>query len=87
MCIAPVLIAKVLGKYGIKVTIGKDKTVAEAIVATGAKHENTKVEEACIDIEHNIVTTPAYMLAKSIKEVAKGAESMVSEMIRLAQKK
>jgi len=85
MCIAPVTIARVLGKYGITITIGKDKTVAEAIEKTGAKHQNTKVEDACVDEEHRIVTTPAYMLAKSIKEVAKGAESMVDAMIKLVQ--
>lgn len=85
MCIAPVLIAKVLGKYGIKITIGNDKTVAEAIQKMGAKHENTKSTEACIDDEHFIVTTPAYMLAKSIKEVGEGAEAMVKAMIKLAK--
>ena len=87
MCIAPVLIAKVLGKYGIKVTIGNDKTVARAIEATGAKHEDTKSDKACIDEENFVVTTPAYMLAKSIKEVADGAEDMVNAMVRLAKEK
>ena len=87
MCIAPVVVAKVLGKYGIKVTIGNDKTVAEAITQTGAKHENTKAEDVCVDEEHYIVTTPAYMLAKSIKEVSTGAEAMVKAMIRFAQEK
>lgn len=87
MCIAPVVIAKVLGKYGIKVTIGNDKTVAEAITQTGAEHENTKVDSACIDEVNHIVTTPAYMLAKSIKEVSEGAEAMVKAMIKLAQEK
>jgi len=85
MCIAPVTIAKVLGKYGITVTIGEDKTVAEAIAKTGAKHEKTKVNEACIDKTHRVVTTPAYMLAKSIKEVYAGAEAMVKAMIDLAK--
>ena len=87
MCIAPVMVAKVLGKYGIKLTIGNDKTVAEVIKKTGAEHENKKAEEACIDEEHYIVTTPAYMLAKSIKEVAMGAEAMVAAMIKMAQEK
>ena len=85
MCIAPVLIAKVLGKYGVKVTIGNDRTIAEAIIKTGAKHENTKVTEACVDEENFIVTTPAYMLANTISEVATGAEALVKEMIKLAK--
>ena len=85
MCIAPVIVAKVLGKHGITVTIGNDKTVAGKIEQTGAKHQETKVTDACVDETNLIVTTPAYMLASSIKEVFAGAENMVNEMVRLAQ--
>lgn len=86
MCIAPVIVAKVLGKHGIRVTIGNDKTIAQTIEKTGAKHQNTPVDKACVDEENLIVTTPAYMLANSIKEVAEGAENMVKAMIKLAQR-
>lgn len=86
MCIAPVIVAKVLGKHGITVTIGNDKTVAEKIEQTGAKHQNTATTDVCVDEENLIVTTPAYMLATSVKDVFDGAEAMVREMIRLAQK-
>lgn len=85
MCIAPVLVAKVLGKYGITLTIGSDKTVAEAIEKTGAKHKKTDVLSACTDEKNRIVTTPAYMLAESIGEVADGAAALIAEMVRLAQ--
>lgn len=85
MCIAPVVVAKVLGKHGVTVTIGNDKTTAQKIDETGAKHKNTSVVKACVDEENLIVTTPAYMLAKSIKEVFDGAQAMVKEMVRLAQ--
>ena len=85
MCIAPVIVAKVLGEYGITVTIGNDKTIAEKIKETGAKHQNTDAKSACVDEENMVVTTPAYMLANSISEVATGAEKMVQEMVRLAQ--
>lgn len=86
MCIAPVIVAKVLGKHGITVTIGNDKTVAGKIEQTGAKHKDTAATDACTDEENLIVTTPAYMLATSVKDVFAGAEAMVREMIRLAQK-
>ncbi len=85
MCIAPVVIAKVLGKHNITVTIGNDKTTAENIEKTGAKHQNTTATNACVDEKNKVVTTPAYMLATSIKEVFEGAEKMVQEMIRVAQ--
>ncbi len=85
MCIAPVTVSKVLGKYGIKITIGNDKTVAKTIAETGAVHEDTPVTEACIDAKHRVVSTPAYMLAKSIREVSEGTDAMVKAMVALAQ--
>ena len=85
MCIAPVTISKVLGKYGITVTIGNDEKVAQAIEQMGAIHQNTIVTEACVDKKHKVVTTSAYMLAQSIKEVATGAKAMVDAMVDLAQ--
>lgn len=85
MCIAPVTVSRVLGKYGITLTVGNDRTVAQAIEKTGAKHQNTKVDEACVDEEHKIVSTPAYMLAKSVKEVNTGAVAMIKAMISLAE--
>lgn len=85
MCIAPVTIARVLGKYGITVTIGNDEKVATAIETTGAKHQNTIVTDACVDATHKVVTTSAYMLATSIKEVAIGAKAMVDAMVDLAK--
>lgn len=83
MCIAPVVVAKVLGKHGITVTIGNDKTTAEVIEKTGAVHKSTSAVKTCVDEENMIVTTPAYMLASSIKEVFEGAENLIKEMIKL----
>lgn len=84
MCIAPVVVAKVLGKYGVTVTIGNDKTVAKSIETAGAHQQDTKVEDACVDEKNRIVTTPAYMLAHNISEVNQGARSLVKAMMRLA---
>lgn len=85
MCIAPVTVSKVLGHYGIKVTIGNDKTIAKTIESTGAVHEEKDAEEVCVDTKHRVVSTPAYMLSKSIKEVAAGAENMVKAMLSLTE--
>ena len=83
MCIAPVLIAKVLGSEGVKVTIGNDEKVAASVAMTGAIHENTNVVDVCVDEIHKVVTTPAYMLANSIKEVCEGADNMIKALIKL----
>lgn len=83
MCIAPVVLARVLGKHKITVTIGNDPTIAEGIRQMGAKHQNCDAEEVCVDEENRIVTTPAYMTSKSIKNVAHGARNLVSEALDL----
>lgn len=83
MCIAPVLIAKVLGVENISITIGNDEETAADIRKMGAKHIETEASGVCIDETHKIVTTPAYMLCKSIKEVHEGAKNFVKAIIDL----
>lgn len=85
MCIAPVVIAKVLGSKGVHVTIGHDNGVAKAIERTGAIHEDKETTEVCVDALRGVVTTPAYMLASSIKEVCEGADNMIKAMIKLVK--
>ncbi len=86
MCIAPVVIAKVLGSRGVHVTIGNDIGVASAIKKTGAVHEQKQATQVCIDENLKVVTTPAYMLASSIKEVCEGADNMIKAMLKLMEK-
>lgn len=83
ICIAPVLIACVLGSNGITVTVGSDAKVAAAIEQTGARHQNCAADGIVVDRDNLIVTTPAYMLAKSVREVDLGIGRLVSEVIRL----
>ncbi len=85
ICIAPALIAHVLGQHKIVVTIGNDKQVASVIEENGAIHKECKADEIAVDEQHKIVTTPAYMLAKSIKEVDSGVAKLVAEIIRLGR--
>ncbi len=83
MCIAPVVLARVLGKHKVKLTIGRDKDTAKGVCKMGAVHQECAVDEACVDDENRVVTTPAYMLAKSIKQVYQGAGVLVDEMLEL----
>jgi enhancing lycopene biosynthesis protein 2 len=85
ICIAPALIAAVLGKeYAPEVTIGNDAGTAAAINATGSVHQNCQVRELVVDSKNRIVTTPAYMLAGCISEAAEGIEKAVKAVIDLA---
>lgn len=84
ICIAPALMAKVLGDEGPRLTIGNDAETAQAIEACGATHVTCPVEEAVTDEARRIVTTPAYMLGPGIADVAAGIEHCVAEVLRLA---
>jgi len=83
ICIAPALIAKVLGDE-VKVTIGTDAGVGQAIEAMGATHEACSVERFVVDRERKVVTTPAYMLGPGPKDVAAGIEGCVAEVLAMA---
>lgn len=85
ICIAPALIAAILGKTAAPtVTIGTDAGTAAEIDKTGAKHQNCQVREFVVDRENRIVTTPAYMLGQTISEVAEGIGKCVKAVIEMA---
>jgi enhancing lycopene biosynthesis protein 2 len=83
-CIAPAIVAKVLGGEGVTVTIGTDIDTAAGIEKTGAKHVNCAVDDVVVDEANKIVSTPAYMLASSIKEAAAGIEKLVAKIVDMA---
>ena len=85
ICISPALVAKVLEGKGVKFTIGNDPGTAGALEKMGARHEICEVQAFTIDVRNRIVSTPAYMLAQSIKEAAEGIEKLVQKVVELAQ--
>ena len=84
ICIAPATLTRALSDKKPEVTIGNDMDTAAAIEAMGGKHVVRSVEEVHIDRANKIVTTPAYMIGPGIKDVAKGIEKLVSEVLALA---
>ena len=87
MCIAPAVLATVLGKAaggdGAEITIGTDEETAGALSAMGVTHLPCPVDESRTDGGRKLVTTPAYMLAGRISEAAAGIEKLVAEVLRL----
>ncbi|HAA46718.1 MAG: isoprenoid biosynthesis protein with amidotransferase-like domain [Halomonas sp. 54_146] len=79
MCIAPVMVPRLLGE-GIAVTVGNDPAVSGAISAMGGLHRSCGVEDIVVDLEHRVVTTPAYMLATRISEAATGIFKLVDRI-------
>lgn len=84
MCIAPAMAARIFGE-GVTCTIGTDAETAAALQKMGAEHQVCEVEDIVVDARHKLVSTPAYMLAKSISEAAKGINKLVDEVLTLAE--
>jgi enhancing lycopene biosynthesis protein 2 len=83
LCIAPAVIAKVLGN--VTVTIGQDAGTEAALARMGAFHEKTSHGEITIDREHKIVTTPCYMLEGRVDQIGDGAENLVKAMLEMVR--
>ncbi len=82
ICIAPALTPLLVGK-GITCTVGNDADVASAIEQMGGKHKQCAVDDIVIDEVHNVVTTPAYMLAGSIAEADAGISKLVQAILEM----
>jgi enhancing lycopene biosynthesis protein 2 len=85
ICIAPGLVALVLGKEHPTLTIGNDAGTASRLEAAGAKHRDCPVDGFVVDEVQRIVTTPAYMLGPTIRHVAAGIDRCVEAVLRLAR--
>jgi enhancing lycopene biosynthesis protein 2 len=83
-CIAPTLLAKVLGKQGINITIGDDTATVAEIEKTGAHHVRCAVTDYVSDRDHKLVTTPAYMYEAKPHEVFSGIRGMIRELVEMA---
>lgn len=86
LCIAPVLLARLLGGESPKLTIGNDPGTASAVEKMGGRHVECTGGHAVVDDEKRLVTTPAYMLDSSIAEVSAGIEKLVAELLRMARR-
>ena len=85
MCIAPAVAVKALTDGGIKpkVTIGTDTDTASALEIMGGKHEDHDVRGVAVDEMNKVISNPAYMLGKSISEVADGIENTIDELMKM----
>ena len=88
MCIAPMVLAKVLGRYEVELTLGPDDNQASQVAkGFGCRVQACGPTDVCVDSVHRVLTTPAYMAASRISEIFAGAENMVArleEMLEIA---
>ena len=83
ICIAPVMVAKILeflGRTG-TVTGGFNVEINNDIKAMGINTIEVGAEEIVVDKENKIVTTPAYVEAKSMNESFTGIEKLVNKVL------
>lgn len=81
LCIAPVLIARILGD--VTVTVGNDAETCLAIKAMGGTPEICSAAQVCIDRKNKIISTPCYMLDRSLKDVAQSTSNAVKDLMNM----
>ena len=79
LCIAPVLLAKVLGD--VVITVGTDEQTISHVEKFGAAHVNTQQTEVISDKKNMVFTTPCYMLPATIADIADSADNLISSML------
>lgn len=84
ICIAPAIVASVLGQHNISVTIGNDAQTANEIKKTGAEHIVCKEGDFLTDRENKILTTPAYMCDSAPDQVFLGIQKLVNELAEMS---
>lgn len=80
MCIAPLMVAKVLGNVNVTMGSGNCRQAKELPII-GCKHTETTHGGVAIDKENKIYSTPCFMLDASLKDVYQGAWNLVEAMI------
>jgi len=86
ICIAPAMMARIFGEaIPLELTIGTDKETANAINTMGSRHINCAAANIVVDSKHKVISTPAYMLAGSIKEAAEGIEKLVKAILDMVE--
>ncbi len=84
VCIAPAVLASLLGEEHPSLTIGNDRSTAATLEAMGARHIDCPVNDFVVDRKLKLVSSPAYMLAHRISEVGDGIDRAVEALVAMA---
>lgn len=90
MCMGPTLVAKAFEgmELGQKLTVGTTaspspydiKGISEGMEKVGAKVEMMELGEIVIDYDHNLISTPCYMMDANVSEIFRGINKMVQAL-------
>ena len=81
MCIAPLMVAKVLGNVNVTMGSGECRQAKE-LAMIGCRHTETTHGGVAVDKENKIFSTPCFMLDATLKDVYQGAWNLVEEMMK-----
>lgn len=85
ICIAPAVVARVLGPKGVTLTIGHDAAgTGAALEAMGARHQVCDTDRSVLDKANRVASTPAYMHTDGIAKVWEGVKKAVDDVMRMA---
>ena len=80
VCIAPILLAKLLGDRSPNLTLGAEGGDSKNLESLGGKHKATSHEEVVVDEAMKLVTGPCYMLDASVGNIIRGADAVVAKL-------
>jgi len=80
LCIAPVILAKVLNANSPTLTLGADGPDADNLNKLGGQHKATTHEEVVTDENNRLVTGPCYMLEANVGQIMRGADAVVKQL-------
>ena len=80
LCIAPVIVAKVLEA---NVTSGKDAGTAAKIEAMGGENTVCNFDEIAYDAEKHVISAPCYMLDASISQIWLGIKKAADKLVEI----
>ena len=83
LCIAPVMIAKVLGD--VTITVGNDEGTIQNVLSFGSQHINTLQTGVIADKQNMVFTTPCYMLPARISDIADCAQNLIDAILENMQ--
>ncbi len=85
ICIAPVMAAKLIPN--VKLTVGNSGDTANHIEDLGAIHQPCSVSSTVYDDVNNVVSTPAYMVGPSIKDIGAGIQQLCETIYQKCHEK
>jgi enhancing lycopene biosynthesis protein 2 len=86
MCAASMIVAKIFGKYNVKITIGpKNDSFGPMIKAFGAQHIVSKGRGMVVDKKNKVVSTPAVMSGESNANIYIGIVKMVNQVVKMTK--